>query len=271
VKTANNGLVDYARFAASLAIVWLNVDVPGNWLANIALPLFLVLLFADQGPSLASNAQRYLRPFLIWSALYALLSIAFSVRSYQPALDWWDWKMVIVGTWHHLWVFPFVFLAALLAPWFRHPLASLGAAILVASLLAGNTAVANGAWLPWSFGAIPVLVTIGFAAWGWRLAATTLGVSFVILFLGDPSPDNLTMLAGTALALIIMSYRLPSSPLSAQCARLSLGIYLTHPLITIIGQSLRITWVELGLFSIVGSVIFAVVVDTVMRGGQRNV
>jgi hypothetical protein len=270
VRTANNGLVDYARFVAALAIVWLNVDVPGSWLASVAFPLFLVLLFADHDASVRENADRYLKPFLIWTVLYGLLSIAFAVKAQNPALQWWDWKMLVVGTWFHLWVLPFAFFASLLAPWFRHPLASLGAAVLVAALLLGRGPSTGEAWQPWSFGAIPVLVAIGFAAWGWRLAATTLGLCFAVLYLEEPSPENLTVLAGTAIALIIMSYRLPASPLSAQCARLSLSIYLAHPLITIVGQSLRITWVELGLFSIVGSVIFAVIIDTVTRGGEAG-
>lgn len=270
VRTANNGLVDYARFAAALAIVWFGIDAPGNWLAKVAVPLFLVLLFSDSDSRLGSSANRYLKPFVVWSAIYLLLSLALAFKTGQPLGTVWDWRMILVGTWIHLWVFPFAFLTSLLAPWFRHPLASLGAALLVASLLSVNGTPSDEPWLHWSFGAIPVLVAIGFLAWGWRLAATTLGLSFAILALGRPSPENFTILAGTALALIILSYRLPATQLSDLCARLSFGIYLTHPLIIIAGQSLRITWVELGLFSIVGSVILALIIDSVMKPARRG-
>jgi hypothetical protein len=72
------------------------------------------------------------------------------------------------------------------------------------------------------------------------------------------------------MALIIMSYRLPTSALSAKCARMSLVIYLVHPMVTIAGQSLRITWIELGLFSIVGCLIFAMVIDHLTMGARER-
>ncbi|MBL9049694.1 MAG: hypothetical protein JNK19_06255 [Tabrizicola sp.] len=270
VKAVDNGLVDYVRFAAALSIVWFSIDVPGNWLAKVAIPLFLVLLLTDSESGFATSAARYLKPFVIWSGVYALLKIAFAIKAQDPPLGWWDWPMVLTGTWIHLWMLPFVFVTTLLAPWLRHPLASLGAALLVVALLAGKGTPIHEPWLHWSFGAIPVFVAIGFLAWGWRLAATTLGLSFLVLYLGRPSPENFTILAGTALALIVLSYRLPTTPLSQHFARLSLVIYLAHPLIIIVGQSLRITWVELGLFSIVGSVILALIIDSVMSTAGKG-
>ena len=43
------------------------------------------------------------------------------------------------------------------------------------------------------------------------------------------------------LALICLSWRLPASAASEWCARMSVWIYLSHPLVIVIGQSLRIT------------------------------
>lgn len=270
MKAVDNGLVDYVRFAAALAIVWFSIDVPGNWLAKIAIPLFLVLLLANSESGFVTGVTRYLKPFIIWSAVYALLNIAFAFKAQAPTFGWWEWHMLFTGPWIHLWILPFVFATSLLAPWLRHPLASLGAALLVVALLAGKGTPSQEPWLHWSFGAIPVCVAIGFLAWGWRLAATTLGLSFLVLYFGRPSPENFTILAGTALALIVLSYRIPATPLSRHFARLSLVIYLANPLIIILGQSLRITWVELGLFSIVGSVILALIIDTVMGTAQKG-
>ncbi|MGL4237807.1 acyltransferase family protein [Tabrizicola sp.] len=270
MKEARNGLVDYGRFAAALAIVWFHMDVPGTRIAYAALPFFLVLLSMPSTAPLAARAQRLLLPFLIWSAVYAVVHIAFAVKNQAPIFGWWEWHMLLTGTWVHLWFLPFAFLAALLSPWFQHPLASLGAALLAATMFALNGTPQTVPFAQWAFGLIPVLVGIAYFSWGWRLAITTLVGSSLILFLGRPSEDNITILVGTALALVILSNHLPATAVSAWCARLSVWIYLGHPLVIIVGQSLRITWVELGLFSLVGSVILAQLIETGVQASRKG-
>lgn len=270
VKAEHNGLIDYARFVAALGIVWFNMQVPGNWIAYIAVPPFLVLLTLSSGDDFATRAKRLLLPFLIWSVIFALLSTAFAVKRNTPLFGWWEWHMLLTGTWMHLWYLPFAFLAAILSPWFQHPLASIGAAMLAATLFALNGTPEAEPWGYWAFGLIPVLVGIAHFAWGWRLALTTLISSWLILYFGHPSPENTTILIGTLLALVVLSNRLPQTPLSDWCARLSLWIYLAHPLVIIVGQSLRITWVELGLFSLVGSVILAQLIETTLQASRKG-
>lgn len=265
MKTATNGLVDYFRLAAALGIVWFNSGAPGARLAYAALPFFLVLISLPSTLSVAAQARRLIVPFLVWSALYALVQIAFAVKRHEGAFDWWEWNMLLTGTWLHLWLLPFAFVASVLSPWFRHPLATLGAALLLASLLAMNGTPDGPPVVQWSFGIIPVLVGIAFFSWGWRLAVTTLLASWLILYFGRPSEDNATILAGTLLALLILSQHLPQTALSVWCARLSMLVYLAHPLVIIVGQSLRITWVELGLFSVAASLILAVVLDWITK------
>ena len=160
-------------------------------------------------------------------------------------------------------------LAAVLAPWFQHPLASLGTALLVALLMAAEGTPEAFPFGLWSFGIIPIIVGIAFFAWGWRLAVVTLLLSAMILFLGRPAPDNITILVGTALALMCMSIHLPATQTSDWCGRMSTWIILSHPLAIIIGQSLRITWVELALFSVVVSVILAQVLELATHGTRR--
>ena len=94
--------------------------------------------------------------------------------------------------------------------------------------------------------------------------------SWLILHLGRPQPDNTTILIGSGLALACLTWRLPASALSERCARMSVWIYLAHPLVVFIGQSLRISWVELGLFSMVGSVILAQLLDTAAHSSRRG-
>jgi len=270
VKTARNGLIDYGRFVAALGIVWFHSQAPGTRIAYIALPFFLVLLSIPSNSSIAVRARRLLVPFVTWSLIFAMLRTALSLKHGDPPFGWWDWSMVFSGTWIHLWFLPFAFLAAILAPWFQHPLASLGAALLAATLMAVKGTPEIVPLGQWSFGVIPVLVGIAFFAWGWRLAVITLLGSWLILYLGRPSPDNITILAGTGLALVCLSYRLPATAVSDWCARLSVWIYLAHPLVIIVGQSLRITWVELALFSLVGSALLAQALETAVQASRKG-
>jgi hypothetical protein len=270
VKDAPNGLVDYGRFLAALGIVWFQIQLPGSRIAYAALPFFLVLLSMPSTASVGARANRLLLPFAIWSLVFGVVHVALAVKGQLPPFSWWEWSMLLTGTWAHLWLLPFAFLAALIAPWFQHPLASLGGALLAATLLAVNGTPEAVPFGQWSFGLIPVLVGIAYFSWGWRLAMTTLFASCLILFLGRPSPDNITILLGTGLALVILSNHLPATALSAWCARLSVWIYLAHPLVIIVGQSLRITWIELGLFSLIGSVILAQLIDTAIQASRKG-
>ncbi len=270
MKTARNGLIDYGRFAAALGIVWFHSQAPGHRIAYIALPFFLVLLSMPSTAILGVRARRLLAPFVTWSLIFGMLRTAIALKNNEPPFGWWDWSMVLTGTWIHLWFLPFAFVAAILAPWFRHPLASLGAALLLSLLIAVKGTPDLIPFGQWSFGVIPVLVGIAYFSWGWRLAVITLLSSFLVLHFGRPSPDNITILVGTALALACLSYRLPATAFSDWCARLSVWIYLAHPLIIILGQSLRITWVELGLFSLVGSVIFAQLLETAVQASRKG-
>ncbi len=269
-KAAHNGLIDYGRFVAALGIVWSLSEAPGSRVAYIAVPCFLVLLSVPSSSSVGALARRILLPFVTWSLVFSMLRVALAFKNNDPPFSWWEWHMLLSGTWFHLWLFPFAFLAAALSPWFRHPLASLGTACLTALLLVVNGPPATLPFGEWSFGVIPVLVGIAYLSWGWRLAVITLLGSWLILHFGRPSQDNIMMLVGTALALACLSYRLPATAFSDMFGRLSVWIYLAHPLVTIVGQSLRITLVELGLFSLVGSVALAVFLEKVGHASRRS-
>ncbi|MFN4204651.1 MAG: acyltransferase family protein [Tabrizicola sp.] len=270
MEASRSGLIDYGRFLAALGIVWFHTQAPGYNAAYIALPFFVVLLSIPSDSGIGTHARRLLVPFLTWSLVFAMLSTALSLKNHNPPFDWWRWHMLLSGTWVHLWVLPFAFLAATLSPWLRHPLASLGAALLVATLIVLNGTPEQQPFGQWTLGVIPVLTGIAHFAWGWRLAVTTLGLGMLILFLGAPSPDNIIILTGTGLALVFLSNHLPATAVSDWCGRLSLLIYLSHPLVIIVGQSLRITYIELGLFSLAFSVIFALVIETLVQASRKG-
>lgn len=270
MATQRNGLVDYGLLLAALGLVWFDTQAPGNRIAYLSVPYVLIILTQPVTASIGAKARRLLLPFLIWSVVFATVQTALALKVQNAPLDWWRWHMVLTGTWAHLWILPFAFLASVLAPWFQHPLASLGTALLVAGLMALEGTPQTAPFGVWSFGVIPVLVGIAYLAWGWRLAVVTLLLSWLILQLGRPSPDNLTILAGTALALRVLTYRLPVTATSDWCGRIATWVILAHPLVIILGQSLRITWVELALFSVVGSVILAQLLETSMNGSRRG-
>ncbi len=269
-KAARNGLIDYGRFVAALGVVWSLSQAPGSDVAYCALPFFLVLLSVPTSSSVGGLARRLLLPFVTWSLIFGLLRMALAFKSNDPPFVWWEWNMLLSGTWIHLWMFRFAFLAVVLSPWFRHPLASLGTACLTAVLLVVNGTPATMPFGEWSFGLIPVLVGIAYLSWGWRLAVITLLSSWLILHFGRQSQDNFAILAGTALALACLSWRIPATALSDTFGRLSIWVYLAHPLVIVLGQSLRITWFELGLFAIVGSVALASFIETVDQASRRG-
>ncbi len=270
VTAGRNGLIDYGRFLAALGFVWFFSQAPGNRIAYLSVPFLLVILTLPITGTVASKARRLLIPFAIWSLVFGIVQTALALKAHAPPLGWWEDYMILTGTWSHLWILPFAFLASVLAPWFQHPLASLGTALVVAlfmSIEGTPEAVPFGLW---SFGILPILVGIAFFAWGWRLAVVTLLLSSAILFIGRPAPDNATILLGTALALLCMAIRLPATTTSDWCGRMSTWIILSHPLAIIVGQSLRITYIELALFSVVVSVIIAVMLDAAMQGTRRE-
>ncbi len=265
-----NGLIDYGRFLAALGLVWFFSQAPGNRIAYLSVPFLLIILTLPISESVATKARRLLLPFLIWSAVFAVVQIAQALKLHAPPLGWWQNYMLLTGTWYHLWILPFAFLASVLAPWFQNPIASLGTALLVAIFMAVQGTPEALPFGLWSFGILPVLVGIAYLAWGWRLAVVALVLSSTILFLGRPAPDNITIFVGTALALFCMANRLPATPTSDWCGRMSTWIILAHPLAIIIGQSLRITFIELALFSVVVSVILAQILDAAVNGTHRQ-
>lgn|GEM_PF-1381341 len=270
VTTERNGLIDYGRFIAALGLVWFFTQAPGNRIAYLSVPFLLVILTLPATETVASKARRLLLPFVVWSMVFAIVRVALALKTHDEPFGWWENYMVLTGTWSHLWILPFAFLASVLAPWFQHPIASLGTALLVVVLMAVEGTPDAVPFGLWSFGILPILVGVAFIAWGWRLALVTLLLSSAILFLGRPSPDNVTILVGTALALFCLAIRLPTTPTSDWCGRMSTWIILSHPLAIIIGQSLRITWVELALFSVVVAVILAQVLEASTNGPRRG-
>jgi surface polysaccharide O-acyltransferase-like enzyme len=261
--TPRNGLLDYARLIAACGIVWFHVEAPGYRAAYAALPFFLVLLTLPSRAGPAQRARRLLVPFAIWSAIYALFLVFLAMKSGQDPFRWWRPEMIATGPSTHLWFLPFAFMVGLAAPVLRGTAAG-ALPLLAACLLAVAGETDAPPWHQWGFGLIPAVT--GFAFQRNRiLALMSLAAGFLVLELFRPSPDNLVILGGTALACLMLSFRLPATRISALCARLSIWVYLGHVLVIHRFQSDGLDGSALGLASICGALALAALIEVVLR------
>jgi hypothetical protein len=258
-----NGLVDYCRLIAAFGILWFHTETTGYRVGYIAVPFFLVLLSLPSRSGLADRARRLLWPFLVWSVIYALARIAPALHSGDDLFGWWRPSMIFTGTSTHLWFLPFAFMVAAVAPVLKGSNWVLAAPVLAAGFLALVGEPEMPPLYQWSFGLIPALV--GFAwyrAGVWALVP--LVASFLVLELFRPSPDNLVILAGAGLAILVLSIRTAPTRLSDWCARISLWVYLAHVLV--IQRAVTMGFEGLGLVAAtaVGSLVLAVGIDAVV-------
>lgn len=265
-----NGLVDYCRLAAALGIVWYHTTAPGYRVAYIALPFFLVLLALSVRASPTDRARRLLLPFAVWSAVYGLQRLSDALQRGEAPFGWVEPRMLVMGTSDHLWFLPFAFAAGVLAPYLLKsrllpvlPVHAAGGLALI-----GPTPAFP--WYQWTFGLIPVLVGMVFAKVG-LLALAPLVAAHAVLELFRPSPDNLVILAGSALAIAVLSLRLPASAWSARTARVSMWVYLGHMLAVSQMKAAGLTGAPLVLSSMAGALLLAVCMElTWQRIGPRR-
>lgn len=264
-----NGLVDYCRLIAALGIVWFHTEAPGERIAYAAVPFFIVLLSLPSRSGLAERARRLLVPFVVWSGIYAALRVSNALHAGSDPFDWWRPWMVLTGTSIHLWFLPFAFLVALAAPLLRASRAVLALPVLAAAGLALVEEPLAYPWYQWSFGLIPALVGFAYVQTG-RLALLSLIVSFAVLTVFRPAPDNITILAGSGLAILVLSVRMPTSRLSDWCARHSMWIYLSHILVINRAQSFGLEGYALAICAVVASVAIAMLIDVLVQRLGRS-
>jgi surface polysaccharide O-acyltransferase-like enzyme len=272
VVGARNGLVDYCRLIAAFGILWFHTEVPGYRFGYVAAPFFIVLLSLPSRSGLPERARRLLLPFLVWSVIYALARIAPALHSGDDLFGWWKPSMLLTGTSTHLWFLPFAFLVALTAPVLRNSRLVLGLPVLAAALLALAGEPQTYPLYQWSFGLIPALV--GFAwyrAGPWALLP--LVASFAVLELFRPSQDNLVILAGAGLAVLVLSIRTAPTRFSDWCARISLWVYLAHVLVIQRAVTMGFQDLSLLVVTLIGSLVLAVGIDAVvlrMKATERG-
>lgn len=250
-----NGSLDLARLPAAFGVVLFHAHAPGGLIGYSGLAYFLILVPTLGLPSSAAaravdfarnRFRRLLLPWVIWSAIFAVLEVARWLATERPSAERFDPLMLVTGTSLHLWFLPYAFVASLCLPPIRrlaltlsHPAFIILLTVVLLLLLISFAPILHGSSKPplaqWAYG-LPSLLTglvLGLALLR-RVSSTPVNLA-VLAVLGTAvaigwAAEILQLTVAFLVILVCMALPIPSSPLSAFCSRHSMGVYLVHPL-----------------------------------------
>jgi len=248
-----NPTVDYLRMIAAILIVLFHSGGPAGRFSVAAVGVFAfffafftlrsVRAAATDRP-IRDRARRLLRPWLMWSLLYATLILAGALTSDQSvSAAFADW-LPPHATQYQLWFLPWAFVVALVLTC-AAPLIpdrpGIGATSLLlcggAFLTALSLFVAARAGLP-DFFALWVLYTpsamVGALAYSLRwsamgltiLAGGSVAIALILQDVGLHGTQQL--LLGVPAALLALCLRAPASRWSRHMGKMSMDVYLVH-------------------------------------------
>lgn len=263
-KSEQNGTLDAARLLAAAGIVVFHTGAPGAALGYAGLPFFLVLLVLLMPVSAEQGFNRFARhrfkrlilPWLGWSLVYGGLKLAEAFALQRPIEQSFAPWMLLTGPALHLWFLPFAFVASL-ALWplttKGHARAAWPAAGTTARTTAWTTAgIAAGIVLLLAIPLLPMILPlqpmpIPVPQWLFALPPLLLGLvllalpanmhwAFMALYAGlglalDWPGGMLQTAIGGGLVLACLALPCPANRWTDCAARLSLPLYLAHPLI----------------------------------------
>jgi surface polysaccharide O-acyltransferase-like enzyme len=249
---ARNGSVDLLRGLAVVGIVWFHAHAPGADLALAGLTVFFLLLFyyapglkPPVGLTIAARADRLLRPWLFWSAIYGVAKLAQAIVGGVPLATEFEPWMVLTGTALHLWFLPFAFLCLLVLGLIESLIDLTSSAGFAVALALSGVALPLSVAIarldldhPWSeWGAALGSVGMGLALRGtngsrvrylWLLAAACIG-TVLSWWLDAALPLRIPLaVAATVTALSVTA---PSTALTRWIGWVAMPVYLIHPLV----------------------------------------
>ncbi len=289
--------IDVLRIAACFGIVWFHTQAPGAVIGYAGLPALIALSVAlssppNSGTSLSAiiskRSKRLLLPWGFWCAIYGARQFAAAVVQHSDLSEEFQWWMLLTGPSIHLWFLPYIFVATLMASWWRSlklpelfalaaALAGLSAAFMLCSYWESVYSLTRPL-AQWSFG-LPAIF-VGLALPNVRdqkprftgavtAALTVLAVSLVC-WLIDWRDLIIPYLVGTAAVALawVSPWRL--GPNIAWLGEMSYGVYLIHPLVISVVQ--RVLRIPIGpLFVMIVAIVSLVLVAVLRRGPLRYV
>jgi peptidoglycan/LPS O-acetylase OafA/YrhL len=258
---SRNGTLDYARLLAAVGIVWFHSGGPGSTIGYAALPFFTMLLVVLAFPSAQQTpffefarkrASRLLVPWFVWSAVYGTLKTCEVAVTGKPLSSEFHSWMLLTGPALHLWFLPFAYFLNLVL----HPIARLlgdtregwitFAVITLMTLFSIRLFQEPGSPIPlaqWLFVLPSAIFGVAYAlAEGQNrrvlqvtaIAIVVIGLAMLLGWSGGVLQFALSSIAITLCLLL----QLPETLASQMAARLSLSVYLGHPLVASILERL---------------------------------
>jgi peptidoglycan/LPS O-acetylase OafA/YrhL len=250
-----NGNVEVMRLVAAAGIVWFHAHAWGQMISYSALSLFIVFLIVlplqrpptgSFGSYISERADRLLRPWLVWSAIFALLKIAQATLQKQPIVAEFDWPMLATGTHTHLWFLPFGFVCSIAAfaiarSTDRTSGLVFSCAVVLAALSVPASAWAldsrlSEPWAQWCYGLPAVLfgLAIHFAGAD-RLKLGIISLATIVSWAATTVVTELnwgfnSLVIGVNLAMFALSTHISSRPWMRWAAAVSMPVYLSHPI-----------------------------------------
>ncbi|MDB5661222.1 MAG: hypothetical protein JWS10_3837 [Cypionkella sp.] len=246
-----NGSIDLLRGLAAFGIVWFHAKAPQASLGLSGLTVFLLLLIVMNASPLipferavADRANRLLRPWVVWSAIYALAKTAQAMHSNHPLSDEFSSSMLLCGPALHLWFLPFSFFAlvALSGLERRVSLQTRGffgfSLVLCLFALPVSDSLANATLghplLEWAAAIPPLVIGVALRSAGSSPVRQCIVLSAAILsfagVFGTSGEAPIGVLIGLVLVLLALNFSIPDTSASRWVAFMSMAIYLMHPI-----------------------------------------
>jgi surface polysaccharide O-acyltransferase-like enzyme len=271
-------------------------------IAGLGLPIFLLLnnafnctLAARMGTLafLRTKVSRLLVPWLLWDLIYAAVLVLECLRHGDPLDEAFSLRMIVGGTYAHLWFVPFALAGAVVLAWLQARTQRLSHSLVMWVAFGTGCALAIGnAWimaandiewpvLQWLFAlpAIPFGFALGRAMIGadrallLGLARVALIVGLVCLGLGllVPVPHMVRRYA-VSMAIVGLAFEWPGTMdrVSQRVAPLLFGVYLCHPLLVRLYQAAHLPELGTALFAALVFGAAALLVVVLRRGPLRH-